>query len=119
MVISLGRELLRASSGLPGTACRTSPCCRAATSCLALLQVGFTEPAESPRLLVRSYRTVSPLPRGSHRGAVCFLWHYPWPCGRSVLPITLSFGARTFLSSPAGDQRPFSPSPASILMIPL
>ena len=33
--------------------------------CLALLQVGFTEPVESPRLLVRSYRTVSPLPHSS------------------------------------------------------
>ncbi len=34
---------------------RTAPC-------LALLRVGFTKPAESPRLLVRSYRTFSPLP---------------------------------------------------------
>ena len=30
--------------------------------CLALRRVGFTKPDESPRLLVRSYRTVSPLP---------------------------------------------------------
>ena len=30
--------------------------------CLALLRVGFTEPYESPRTLVRSYRTVAPLP---------------------------------------------------------
>ena len=30
--------------------------------CLALLQVGFAEPDRSPDLLVRSYRTVSPLP---------------------------------------------------------
>ena len=29
---------------------------------LALLRVGFTEPPGSPRALVRSYRTVSPLP---------------------------------------------------------
>ena len=36
---------------------------RAAHSlCLALLRVGFTEPYESPRTLVRSYRTVAPLP---------------------------------------------------------
>ena len=34
------------------------------------------------------------------RRAVCFLLHLPWPCGRSVLPTTLSSGARTFLSSP-------------------
>ena len=31
--------------------------------CLALLRVGFAEPDRSPGLLVRSYRTVSPLPR--------------------------------------------------------
>jgi len=29
---------------------------------LALLRVGFAEPAGSPRPLVRSYRTVSPSP---------------------------------------------------------
>jgi hypothetical protein len=29
---------------------------------LALLRVGFTKPPESPRALVRSYRTVSPSP---------------------------------------------------------
>ena len=32
-------------------------------SCLILLQAGFTEPIESPRPLVSSYLTVSPLPR--------------------------------------------------------
>ena len=32
--------------------------------CLALHRVGFTKPIESPRLLVRSYRTFSPLPEG-------------------------------------------------------
>jgi len=31
-----------------------------------LLQVGFTEPAPSPEPLVRSYRTVSPLPAARH-----------------------------------------------------
>jgi hypothetical protein len=30
--------------------------------CVALLRVGFAEPPGSPRALVRSYRTVSPLP---------------------------------------------------------
>ena len=33
--------------------------------CLALLRVGFTKPVESPRLLVSSYLTVSPLPRAT------------------------------------------------------
>ena len=62
---------------------------------LVLLRVGFTELPMSPLELVRSYRTVSPLPRDSvrpcclspsdrqrlavvHAGrAVCFLWHFP------------------------------------------
>ena len=32
--------------------------------CLALLPMGFTQPTRSPESLVRSYRTVSPLPIG-------------------------------------------------------
>ena len=67
---------------------------------LALLRMGFTEPAGSPRLLVRSYRTVSPLPVAGNPdpSAVCFLWHFPaghpdWP-----LASILSWGAPTFLS---------------------
>jgi len=39
-----------------------------------LLQVGFTEPVQSPAPLVVSYTTVSPLLPHS-AGAVCFLWH--------------------------------------------
>jgi hypothetical protein len=31
------------------------------------------------------------------REAVCFLLHFPGPCGRWVLPIAMSCGARTFL----------------------
>src|SRR5205085_1690991 len=38
--------------------------------CLALLRVGFTEPPGSPRALVRSYRTVAPLPVRRPRGCV-------------------------------------------------
>ena len=38
--------------------------------CLVLHRVGFTEPSESPRLLVRSYRTFSPLPRTEVRGGL-------------------------------------------------
>ena len=62
---------------------------------LALLRVGFTEPVRSPGLLVRSYRTVSPLPRLS--GAVCFLWHFPEGHPWWTLSTTLPCGARTFL----------------------
>ena len=45
-----------------------------------LLRVGFTEPAPSPGPLVRSYRTVSPLPAASLARrplAVCSLLHFP------------------------------------------
>jgi len=87
--------------------------------CLALLRVGFAEPPGSPRALVRSYRTVSPLPGSAQRArqAVCSLWHFP--AGRPDWPLasTLPCGAPTFLSRPvarahrghpAGSPAPFS-----------
>ncbi len=58
MAIHLGRRLPAASCSLPGS--RNEPEL-AHAPCLALHRVGFAEPGESPRLLVRSYRTVSPL----------------------------------------------------------
>src|ERR1700688_269424 len=62
---------------------------------------------------VRSYRTVSPLPRPKRyaAAAVCSLWHFPWgftPAGRYPAPFV--HGARTFLpgrlSALARDGRP-------------
>src|ERR1019366_796872 len=47
----------RSTSGLPRTT-RHAGC----LPCLILLRVGFTEPPWLPKVLVRSYRTVSPLP---------------------------------------------------------
>ena len=44
---------------------------------------------------VRSYRTISPLPRRTE--AVSFLWHFPRGRPHRGLPGTLPFGARTFL----------------------
>src|SRR5437763_8724415 len=52
---------------------------RAARPCSALLRVGFAEPPESPRALVRSYRTVSPLP--VPRGAIGGLFSVALSCG--------------------------------------
>jgi hypothetical protein len=57
--IHLGPPLPAASSGLPGSSGGPP----SSAPCLALLQVGFTEPPSSPRTLVVSYTTVSPLPR--------------------------------------------------------
>jgi len=52
--------------------------------CLILLPVGFTEPGRSPGLLVRSYRTVSPLPPGSRN----------FPIG-GLFSVALSLSSRT------------------------
>jgi len=73
---------------------------------LTLLQVGFTEPPQSPAALVVSYTTVSPLPPGQSQGAVCFLWHCPAGRPGLALPTTLPCGARTFLTGPRGPARP-------------
>src|SRR5207244_11675137 len=46
----------------------------------------------------RPYRGGVTLTGARTVAAVCFLLHFPGPCGRSALPTTLSYGARTFLS---------------------
>src|SRR5262249_10104753 len=60
--------------------------------------MGFAEPPGLPRMLVRSYRTVSPLPvRARSPSAVCFLWHFPAGHPDWALPSTVPYGVRTFL----------------------
>ena len=72
---------------------------RAALPLLALLRVGVAEPPESPRTLVRSYRTVSPLPVAApcdaahRRSALCCpirqvipSWLSPAPCPTESRP---------------------------------
>jgi len=84
-------------------------CCGRAvhTPCLTLLRMGFTQLPQSPAALVRSYRTVSPLPvLPGEPSAVCFLLHFPachhdWPLA-SILPC----GAPTFLSLGCPKPRP-------------
>src|SRR5262245_22719657 len=68
MVIPLDDRLPGRSSGLTRglRAGHPSPPCGGLPSYSALHRVGFAEPARSPGPLVRSYRTVSPLP-GSRR----------------------------------------------------
>jgi len=89
----------------------------ALASCSALLRVGFAEPPGSLRVLVRSYRTVSPLPVPVSRpSAVCSLWHFPAGRPDWHLASTLPSGAPTFLNStqlkadPSRDHPADSPS---------
>lgn len=49
-------------------------------------------------LAVRSYRTISPLPKAKALGGI-FLLHFPSVFTAQVLPGTLPYGARTFLLS--------------------
>src|SRR3712207_774425 len=92
--------LFRSSSGGPPS---NAPC-------LTLLRVGFTEPPESPRALVVSYTTVSPLPAPTRSGrAVCFLWHFPAGHPGWALPTTLPCGVRTFLGGTPPRRHPTRP----------
>ena len=81
---------------------RSSLATRSNCALLGLASGGVYRADRSPDSLVRSYRTVSPLPRHAlasqrARSAVCFLWHCPGPCERWALPTTVSCEARTFL----------------------
>src|SRR5437016_8051530 len=75
-----------------------------------LLQVGFTEPTPSPGPLVRSYRTVSPLPatrahaRVRWRSALCCTFRGLTPPGNYPAPCPVEFG----LSSDEGLGPPLS-----------
>ena len=91
---AVASTLVRSTSGL--RAGRSSA--RAGTPThLTLLPVGFTEPRQSPTVLVVSYTALSPLPRSL--GAVCFLWHYPAGHPGWALPTTAPCGVRTFLDA--------------------
>ena len=109
MAISLGGRLLDPSSGLPGSRLRTGPdrgnvrlngvsrrlhCflfdLAPGGVCLARL---VTQPAGE--LLPHRFTLTAWV--CTHE-AVYFLLHFPWPHGRWALPITMSCGARTFLS---------------------
>ena len=66
---------------------------------LVLLRRGFAMPSPLTRDAVRSYRTVSPLPRCSceQRSAVYFLLHFPSRRHAWTLSSLLPVGVRTFL----------------------
>jgi len=80
---------------------------------LDLAPGGGCQPRRSPAALVRSYRTVSPLPEATMPQAVCSLLPCPRGCPRLALASTLPFGVRTFLerSRPPAAARPAPPHP--------
>jgi len=93
-VIHLGCLSPDTSSDLPGSGAGR------ATGSLFGLAPGGVYPANTVTgVAVRSYRTISPLLRGSLEPgkAVYFLWHFPSAQTAQALPGTLPFGARTFL----------------------
>ena len=116
--IYLAARLPWRSSGLPGSRVGPDRSCSHIWPCFR-----WGLPSQPvARLLVRSYiKARRPAPfhpcLGRSQSAVCFLWHFPGPCGRWALPITVSCEARTFLPSAAvsrPEERPSS-SLASIV----
>src|SRR5262245_45330385 len=86
--------------------------------------MGFAEPSESPRTLVRSYRTVSPLPdpatpENRRPSAVCSLWHFPASRLDWALPSILPCGVRTFLGRVTPERVPGRGHPADSPPSPL
>ncbi len=69
LAASSSRPESRPARTAPRRALRTEARATRLALCLALLRVGFAEPDRSPGLLVRSYRTVSPLPHRSLRAS--------------------------------------------------
>jgi len=93
MAIHLGRRSPGGSSGVPGPSAG-----RVSGTCFALHRTGFGEPAVSPRPLVGSYPTLSPLP--VVRPAVSSLFHFPSAFAAWGFPSVLPCGVRTFLGRP-------------------
>jgi hypothetical protein len=93
--IPLGRRSPGASSNLPGrpdpdTIPKRMLAHGFAPSLFGLAPGGVCRAAGVTAGAVRSYRTISPLPRlNQPAAAVCFLWHCPWVCTRRMLSGTV------------------------------
>ena len=119
-VIYLRTQLLAPLSNLPesrpsraGSRDGTTEAERSLALCLILLRAGFTEPTESPRSLVSSYLTVSPLPRISELivRRCTFCCTVPnLAAGRRYRPLC---PAKPGLSSPGRNQQRPSGEPTS------
>ena len=90
--IHLGRPLPDASRDLPGRRRGNPPAGASAgmPPLFGLAPGGVYRAAPVAGSAVRSYRTLSPLPRAEARLAVCFLWHFPWGRPRRPLAGTVS-----------------------------
>jgi len=75
-------------SGLPGERPLSGTGRAARLPRLALLRVGFTEPAGSPPPLVRSYRTLSPLPVRARGPAIGGFLSVALSCGSPRLAVS-------------------------------
>ena len=75
-------------SGLPGEPSLSRGGRAAHFPRLTLLRVGFTEPPRSPSVLVRSYRTVSPLPVRTRRPAIGGFLSVALSCGSPRLAVS-------------------------------
>jgi hypothetical protein len=120
--IHLGPASPPASCGPPGDS--AGP---ASTAALAAAGASPTRPCSGwglpsrpvTRPLVRSYRTVSPLPPCSRGAAVCSLWHCPAGRPDWRLASTLPCGGRTFLDpGPTRDRGRPAGSPCQASMPP-
>ncbi len=87
--IHLGRLSPDASSNLPGNGAG-----HVIVPLFGLAPGGVCRAVDVTTNAVRSYRTISPLPK--IKGGI-FLLHFPWARAPQVLPGTLPSGARTFL----------------------
>ncbi len=99
MTIHLGRPLLDASSNQPGQRRGNAPAARLPANGLpplfGLAPGGVCRAAPVASRAVRSYRTLSPLPRNAGRFAFCGTFPGVAPAGR--YPAPCFHGARTFL----------------------
>jgi hypothetical protein len=104
---AVARRLLRPTRGSGGRA--------AHPLCSALLRVGFVEPPRSPPALVRSYRTVSPLPvrppcgRRHRRSVLCGTFLRVAPTGCYPAPCPVESG-RSSAGSPKGPDAAIRPT---------
>ena len=88
--IHLGRPLPDVSRNLPGWQARKRAWSRnPAPSLFGLAPGGVYRAVPVTGPAVGSYPTLSPLPLGLRRWAVCFLWHFPWGRPRRALPGTV------------------------------